>query len=114
MARIIKEKEIIIYSDENGKEPFSDWISGLKDIMGRKRILVRLERIAQGNYGDCQSVGEGVLELRLFFGGGYRVYFGEDGDTLVVLLCGGDKSTQNQDIKNAKSYWKEYLENEKI
>ena len=76
--------------------------------MGRKRILARLARLAQGNLGDCAPVGEGVSELRLFFGPGYRVYFGEQGNDLVVLLCGGDKDTQAQDIALAKDYWKEY------
>ncbi len=114
MVRVVQEKQIIVYSDDSGVEPFSDWINSLKDVIGRKRILVRIERLAHGNYGDCEPVGEGISELRLFFGAGYRVYFAEKGRKLVVLLCGGDKSTQTQDIKNAKLYWKEYLRNEKI
>jgi putative addiction module killer protein len=104
-----QEKEIIAYSDKNGTEPFSDWLYSLKDTMVRKRILVRIERLAHGNYGDCEAVGEGVSELRMFFGSGYRVYFAEKGSKLVILLCGGDKKTQAKDIKNAKRYWKEYL-----
>ncbi len=87
---------------------------GLRDIMGRKRILVRVARLEQGNYGDCEPVGEGVSELRMFFGPGYRVYFGEDETNIVVLLCGGDKGSQNQDIREAKAYWKEYLNHEKL
>jgi putative addiction module killer protein len=67
-----------------------------------------LEYVAQGNYGDYKSVGEGVYELRFFFGKGYRVYFGEDGDTIVVLLQGGDKSSQSKDITKARAYWKDY------
>ena len=82
--------------------------------MGRKRILARVARLEQGNYGDCEAVGEGVMELRLFFGPGYRVYFGEDTNSIVILLCGGDKGSQKQDIKQAKAYWKEYLGHEKI
>ena len=82
--------------------------------MGRKRILARLARLAQGNLGDCAPVGEGVSELRLFFGPGYRVYFGEQGNDLVVLLCGGDKDTQGQDIALAKDYWKEYQSDAKL
>ena len=66
-------------------------------------------RLESGHYGDCKPVGEGVIELRFFFGPGYRVYFGEDGDTIVVLLCGGDKGNQNSDIRQAQDYWKEYL-----
>jgi putative addiction module killer protein len=80
----------------------------------RKRILVRVSRLQRGNYGDYKSVGEGVSELRMFFGSGYRVYFGERGNNLIVLLCGGDKSSQDKDIEKAKEYWQEYLTHEKI
>jgi len=80
----------------------------LKDKQNIKRIQTRLLRLEQGNYGDYKSLKDGVLELRLMYGSGYRVYFGEDGDKLVVLLVGGDKSTQAQDIEKAKIYWKEY------
>ena len=70
----------------------------------------RLDRLEGGNFGDCQSVGSGVFELRLHFGPGYRVYFGEVDRTIVLLLCGGDKSTQTRDIQRAKTYWLEYKE----
>lgn len=102
---------LIIYADEQDHEPFTDWLRGLKDRQGRKRIESRLLRLEQGNFGDCQSVGNGVSELRMFFGPGYRVYFGQDGNTIVVLLCGGDKSTQQRDIQAAKEYWRDYLDN---
>ena len=82
--------------------------------MGRKRILARVSRLQQGNYGDCEPVGEGVSELRMFFGSGYRVYFGERSNEVVVLLCGGDKSNQNKDIQQAKVYWQEYLSHEEL
>ena len=108
MSRTIAPKEVIIYANEDGTEPYSDWISMLKDKQNIKRIQTRLLRLEQGNYGDYKSLKDGVLELRLMFGSGYRVYFGEDGDKLVVLLVGGDKSTQAQDIEKAKIYWKEY------
>jgi putative addiction module killer protein len=80
--------------------------------MGRKRILIRISRLQQGNYGDCEPVGEGISELRMFFGPGYRVYFGENGNDIVILLCGGDKGSQDKDIQQAKIYWEEYLSNE--
>lgn len=108
MAQPIVPKEIIIYADANGTEPFTNWLYGLKDRQARKRIETRLLRLEQGNYGDCEPVGEGVSELRLFFGPGYRVYFGEDKENIVVLLCGGDKSSQSRDIATAKDYWKEH------
>ncbi len=114
MARLAKPPRVIVFADKNGKEPFTQWLYGLKDIMGRKRILIRITRLEHGNFGDCESVGEGVSELRMFFGAGYRVYFGEDAENIVVLLCGGDKGSQQQDIKKAKAYWREYLNNEKL
>ncbi len=79
--------------------------------MVRARIQNRLRRLEQGNYGDWKSVGQGIRELRLPFGSGYRIYFGEHKDQLIILLIGGDKSTQSKDIKNAQDYWYEYQEN---
>lgn len=102
------QKTVIFYEDAKGDEPFTDWLNKLRDPTTRRRILKRLFRVEQGNYGDHKSVGDGVYELRFFFGSGYRVYFGEDGDTIVVLLTGGDKSSQNKDIQTAKDYWEDY------
>lgn len=113
MARLAKPKEIIIFVNEDGKEPFFEWLNGIKDAKNRQRILSRIRRLEQGNYGDCESVGNNVCELRLFFGSGYRVYFGETTECIVVLLCGGDKKTQKKDIKQATIYWQEYLNDEK-
>jgi putative addiction module killer protein len=107
-------KQVIVYARDNGKEPFTEWLYGLRDAVSRRRILARVSRLQHGNYGDCAPVGEGVSELRLFFGPGYRVYFGEEGNHLVVLLCGGDKSSQSKDIEQAKAYWKEYLSHEHL
>lgn len=114
MAEATTPKQVIVYAKENGKEPFTEWLYGLRDVMGRKRILARVSRLQQGNYGDCESVGDGVTELRLFFGAGYRVYFGEKDGQIVVLLCGGDKSTQSKDIEQAKAFWQEYLTHENL
>lgn len=97
-----------MYEDEHGNEPFSEWFKGLKDIKGKERIGTRIRRLSEGLYGDSEPVGEGVSELRLFFGPGYRVYFGEEANNIVILLCGGDKSSQKRDIQTAKGYWKEY------
>ena len=107
-------KRVIAYVDSNGRKPFTEWLRNLRDITGCQRILARLTRLEQGHYGDYKSVGEGVNELRVFFGPGYRVYFGEDGENTVVLLCGGDKDSQQHDIRQAKIYWKEYNEYEKL
>jgi putative addiction module killer protein len=114
MTNEVTQKHVIVYEDNNGKEPFTEWLYGLKDVIGRKRILARLSRLKQGNFGDCEPVGEGVSELRLFFGAGYRVYFGEYQNQIVVLLCGGDKASQSNDIKQAKIFWQEYLKNENL
>jgi putative addiction module killer protein len=104
-------KKIIIYADENGHEPYRNWIDSLKDTKSQQRIRTRIRRLGEGLYGDCDSVGEGVSELRMFFGPGHRVYFGEDADHIVVLLCGGNKDSQSRDIKNAKRYWRDYKNN---
>jgi putative addiction module killer protein len=81
---------------------FSGWMSKLRDHQARARIAARIDRLAFGNPGDVEPVGEGVSELRIHSGPGYRVYFVQRGKTLIVLLCGGDKTTQTQDIKTAK------------
>tara|TARA_R110001592_G_scaffold313327_6_gene588693 strand:+ start:414 stop:710 length:297 start_codon:yes stop_codon:yes gene_type:complete len=80
---------------------FVGWLDGLRDIRARARIQARIERLATGNPGDVKPVGEGVSELRINYGPGYRVYFKQQGQTLIVLLAGGDKSTQSKDIKLA-------------
>ena len=114
MARSTRPKQVIVFAGQKGKEPFTEWLYGLKDSMNRQRVMSRIRRLEHGNFGDCEPVGEGVNELRLFFGAGYRVYFGEDADNIVVLLTGGDKSSQKKDIAQAKAYWREYLNHGKI
>ena len=79
----------------------------------RARVRVRLNRLRLGNFGDCKSVGGGVGELRVDYGPGYRVYFGRQGDRIVILLCGGAKKTQSKDIQLAQQYWAEYQREEK-
>ena len=106
--QIVKPKTVIIYADENGYEPYTEWFNGLRDTKGKSRIEIRLQRLSAGLYGDCEPVGEGVLELRMFFGNGYRVYFAENDENIILLLLGGDKSSQKRDIKTAKKYWNEY------
>jgi putative addiction module killer protein len=82
-------------------EVFIKWLDNLYDIQARTRVLVRIERLVAGNPGDAKPVGEGVSELRINYGPGYRVYYKQQGQTIVVLLAGGDKSTQAKDIKTA-------------
>jgi putative addiction module killer protein len=88
---------------------FSLWLQSLRDSQTRARIAMRVRRLAFGNFGDVKPVGEGISELRLDFGPGYRVYFVQRGQVLIVLLCGGDKSTQDRDIAGAKKLAKETL-----
>lgn len=101
--------ELLEYLTESGHNPFRNWLEGLRDRQTRARIRVRLNRIRLGNFGDCKSVGRGVSELRVPHGPGYRVYFGRKGNTVVILLYGGDKNTQSQDIALAHEYWADYL-----
>jgi putative addiction module killer protein len=102
------DRKILYYAKENGDEPFWIWLNKIKDKTVRRRILYRLLRMEQGHYGDVKSIGEELSELRLFFGSGYRIYFGEDAGNIVIILCGGDKDSQNRDIETAKTYWEEY------
>ncbi len=109
--KLMKEsrpREIILYST-NGKEPFTNWLETL-DTSVIARIKSRLLRLSLGNYGDYKVLSDGVKELRLQFGAGYRIYFAEHKNEIVVLLCGGDKRTQNKDIKRAIDYWENYKE----
>ncbi len=80
---------------------FTKWLDGLRDIRARARVLARIERFSMGHAGDVKSVGEGVSEMRIDYGPGYRVYFGKRGRSLVILLAGGDKSSQRRDINTA-------------
>ena len=82
-------------------ERFASWLDGLRDLRGRARILARVERLATGHVGDVKNVGEGVSELRIDCGPGYRVYFTKQGRMVIILLAGGDKSSQKRDIKAA-------------
>jgi putative addiction module killer protein len=87
---------------------FTDWLESLRDRVARARILDRLLRVESGNFGDHKSVGEGVFEMRLTYGPGYRLYYILDGINVVVLLCGGDKSSQRLDVRTARDLAKEW------
>jgi len=93
--------------DVSQTDEFSDWVNNLRDRKARAIILRRISRLALGAFGDVEPVGEGVSELRIHFGPGYRAYFVRRGAEVVVLLCGGDKDTQARDIKRAKELAKE-------
>jgi putative addiction module killer protein len=96
-----------------GKEPFTEWLSDLRDRQAQARILIRLERLELGNFGDGKALRGGISELRVDWGPGYRVYFGRDNQTVIVLLCGGDKRKRDVDIKKALELWQEYRKRKK-
>lgn len=96
------------YRDAQGRVPFDDWINSLRDIRARQRINIRLRRLSLGLEGDWKSVGNKVRELRIPEGKGYRLYYAWDNKTTVVLLCGGDKSSQERDIEKAADYLRDY------
>jgi putative addiction module killer protein len=100
------------YVEDGGRIPFRDWLTEL-DKATRARVQARILRFETGNLGDHKDVGAGVLEARLDFGPGYRVYFGRKGRELVLLLLGGDKGSQKKDIKRAQEFWSRYLKESK-
>lgn len=106
----VEEKNVDIYLDQDGNAPYSIWVHSLADLRARAKVRERIARLRLGNMGDCAPVGEGVFELRIHYGPGYRVYFGQDGNRIVVLICGGIKKSQKKDIKAAKAMWKDYKE----
>lgn len=87
---------------------FRDWLMGMKDPLAQQRIIARITRFSQGNFGDCKNLGDQLLEARFFFGPGFRVYFTIRNNTLILLLLGGDKSSQSQDISKARKLIEEY------
>ena len=101
--------EVREYIRSDGSCPYQEWLKALP-VRVRARIRARAARFESGNLGDCKSLGRGVFEARFHFGSGYRLYFGVRGKTVVILLCGGNKSSQSEDISRAQKYWQKYLE----
>ena len=108
MSRKVSRFEVMHYTDQNGRDLIANWLSGLRDQRAGARISARIERLVLGLFGDCRSVKGGVLELRIDYGPGYRIYFARTGKTVILLLCGGDKSTQQSDIAEAKARLKNW------
>ena len=102
-------REVVYYQTAGGESPFAVWLASLDDRTAA-RIATTVRRMELGNFGDSKGVGGGVMERRLTFGPGYRLYYGQDGGTIVVLLIGGTKQRQSRDIAKAKEYWADYLE----
>ena len=104
----VRERSVRYYKSQDGDVPYLSWLDELKNTRHINRIIRKIDRVELGNLGDHKGVGEGVQELRLHFGPGFRIYFAQDGATVVVLLCGGDKSSQSKDIRHAQAYWQDY------
>ena len=100
--------EIKAYQDTTGGTPYADWLDSLTDKKTKARVVARVNRMAAGNFGDCKPLRDGVQELKIDFGPGYRVYLSKQGPVLVLLLCGGDKSDQSRDIERAIAYLKDW------
>lgn len=100
--------KITDYLTEDGADPFMDWLADLADRQARARVAVRVQRMASGNFGDHKSLTEGVCELRIDYGPGYRVYYARVGDKVLLLLIGGDKRKQQADIDTAVAYLKDW------
>ena len=104
----ITQRTIREYITTDNKNPFGDWFDSLKDAKTKAKIDVRIGRLRLGNFGDAKSVSKGVYELRIHFGPGYRIYYGQEGTKIIILLCGGDKNSQKKDIKKAIFFWEDY------
>ena len=102
--------EIRHYVNRTGKDVFDDWLTELRDVRAQAKIASRINRLAAGNFGDCKSLRQGLFELRIDWGPGYRVYYAMLGRVCVLLLCGGDKRKQSSDIDRALEYLKDYKE----
>ena len=100
--------EVFRYQMANGHEPVTEWLQSLRDKRAQAKVRIRLKRVEAGNFGDCEPVGDGILELREHLGAGYRIYLGRHGQSIVILLSGGSKKTQATDIKTAKDYWADW------
>ena len=101
---------VLKYATFAGTIPVDEWLAGLRDRRAKFRVLIRLDRLQLGLEGHWRSVGEGIRELKITEGKGYRVYYAWDGPKVIFLLCDGNKSTQNADIENARTYWRDYNE----
>lgn len=96
------------YTDKKGRSPYADWLDELRDARAKAKVMIRVDRMELGLFGDVEPIGDGLSELRIHYGSGYRIYYGKEGDQIYLLLCGGDKSSQKKDIKLAKSYWQDH------
>jgi putative addiction module killer protein len=104
----VQPRQTVIYQAKNGQQPYVDWLDNLTDAKVKAAIFARIARLRLGLFGDSHTVGDEVSELRIHIGPGYRIYYSEINNQIVILLCGGDKSSQKKDIKTAKQYLEDY------
>jgi putative addiction module killer protein len=100
--------EVLRYVNESGRDMVREWLDELHDARAAAKIVIRIDRLANGNFGDCKPLHDGVWELRIDHGPGYRLYYAKAGRTCVLLLCGGDKRKQSADIERAVGYWNDF------
>ena len=105
--------ELLRYQGKDGREPLTVWLHRLRDRQAYAHVLARLDRLENGNFGQCRALQSGVWELKIDHGPGYRVYYSQVGKTILLLLCGGDKRTQQADIERAVAHWKEFRSRQK-
>lgn len=106
MTQQTRPREVLVYAHPDGKEPFWEWLDGLRNLQAQTNIEHRIKRLEHGLLGDCDSIGDSVFELRVHVGPGYRIYFAEFGGNTILLLTGGTKKTQTKDIQQAKHLWR--------
>lgn len=108
----IRPRIVRTYITPDGREPFEEWLDSLKDKTTESKVHDRLLRLRRGNFGDCKHLRGGLYELRIHYGAGYRVYFGDVDGEMMMLLWGGSKRTQQRDIQRARDYWEEFRSRE--
>ena len=114
MSQPVKQRKARLYLTSSGSTPYLEWIKGLKNKAVKAIIATRIQRAEHGNFGDSKGLGEGLQELRIKFGPGFRVHFGVDeNNEIIIVLIGGDKSSQDKDIEKAQKYWADYKERTK-
>ena len=104
----VRRRKIQFLRSRGGRIPAIDWLNTFTDVRTKAKLTARIERLGEGNFGDFKNVGDGVFELRVHYGPGFRVYFGFHQNQVVIIIYGGDKNTQTKDIKKAKTLWREF------
>jgi putative addiction module killer protein len=105
----IRPRQVLNYVTTDGRDIFREWLTSLNDSLARATIRARIDRLLLGNFGDHRRLTNDLFELRIHYGPGFRIYCGDLGGDIILLICGGTKGTQKKDIQKAKDYWQEFL-----